>query len=497
MNFEESVFANSVSADAFNNKQLSVDCLVIGSGAGGATVAKELSARGAEVLILEEGGLYGTKDFDRNIGLMISKLYRNAGIQPIHGRSTVAFGEGCCVGGSTVINGGLIWRTPPWILAEWGLKDYSTASLESHFIAVEKDLNVVRHTLSDDGFNRDSLLLAKGAEQLGWKYVMVPRAVNNCMNSNLCATGCPTGAKQSMMRSYLPLAVKNGAKIIYNAKALRLEKLAGNVHQVLVLDTIMRKSFTIKARKFFLSSGAIQSAAILQRSKIAPLAGNKLELHWNLKLVARFKDPVNAQRGTIFTVQMQEFEKEGMLLMGSNFSKNYLAISLSHLNNSELNKIITEQEHYAIYACMIRPSSKASVTSIFSQGPLLKYKYQDEDTIKIVTALRRSLSVLLAAGADLIYLPIKGFPAISTLSEFDKFITQVKPEQFELISVHAMASCSMGESSSISVVDTMGKVWGEQNLYIADASMLPSNIGESPQGTIMAFCRKIYSEIAL
>ena len=69
-------------------------------------------------------------------------------------------------------------------------------------------------------------------------------------------------------------------------------------------------------------------------------------------------------------------------------------------------------------------------------------------------------------------------------------INQTNISQYKLLSVHAMSSCGMGVDS-YSVCDTDGKVKGTDNLYICDASVLPSNIGESPQGTIMAFSHTI------
>jgi choline dehydrogenase-like flavoprotein len=49
----------------------------------------------------------------------------------------------------------------------------------------------------------------------------------------------------------------------------------------------------------------------------------------------------------------------------------------------------------------------------------------------------------------------------------------------------------MGADTGKSVVDMEGRVWGFENLFLCDASVLPTNIGESPQGTIMAFAHEI------
>ena len=54
-----------------------------------------------------------------------------------------------------------------------------------------------------------------------------------------------------------------------------------------------------------------------------------------------------------------------------------------------------------------------------------------------------------------------------------------------------MASCPMGPSAEDSVVRPDGRLWNMKNVFLADASILPSNIGESPQGTIMAFAHEV------
>src|SRR5690242_134057 len=91
----------------------SVDCdvVVVGSGAGGGAVAAELAEGGRSVVLLEEGGHYTTKDYGLHAPAMVKKLYRNAGTAVIRGRPNIIFSEGRAVGGSTVINGGMSWRT--------------------------------------------------------------------------------------------------------------------------------------------------------------------------------------------------------------------------------------------------------------------------------------------------------------------------------------------------------------------------------------------------
>ncbi|MFD9688731.1 GMC family oxidoreductase N-terminal domain-containing protein, partial [Kitasatospora sp. NPDC059088] len=96
------------------------DALVIGSGAGGSTAALELAGAGREVHVLEEGPLVPQTRITRaSPAENLRLLYRQGGLVPIHGAPTIPFGEGRCVGGTTVVNGGLLWRPPEHLLECW------------------------------------------------------------------------------------------------------------------------------------------------------------------------------------------------------------------------------------------------------------------------------------------------------------------------------------------------------------------------------------------
>jgi choline dehydrogenase-like flavoprotein len=53
----------------------------------------------------------------------------------------------------------------------------------------------------------------------------------------------------------------------------------------------------------------------------------------------------------------------------------------------------------------------------------------------------------------------------------------------------------MGPESSVSVVDARGKVWGTENVYVLDGSVVPTSLGVNPQETIMAMALRIASRM--
>ena len=120
--------------------EMTADVVVVGSGAGGAAAAKELAEGGLSVVLVEEGHHYKTEDFDNDPRHALQRLYRHAGASVIMGKPPIIFTEGRCVGGSTVVNGGISWRTPEKIVKRWewehGLRSMTMAKLEPIFLRV-------------------------------------------------------------------------------------------------------------------------------------------------------------------------------------------------------------------------------------------------------------------------------------------------------------------------------------------------------------------------
>ena len=111
-----------INLDTLDNKEtIEEDNLIVGSGAGGSTVAYELLKNGKNSIILEEGpNIPSSKDL--NIGKSIVTFYRNNGATPIlssNGGPLIGYGQGSCVGGSTYVNAGYFSNTPEWIFNDW------------------------------------------------------------------------------------------------------------------------------------------------------------------------------------------------------------------------------------------------------------------------------------------------------------------------------------------------------------------------------------------
>src|SRR5262249_28541714 len=149
---------------------------------------------------LEEGALHRTETFVTDPATMIRRLYRDAGTTMIFGRPPIIFAEGRCVGGSTVINGGMTWRAPGRVLDHWQgdprLPDSGPRATAPYYAEAERILHAEPNDPDTFGANTNTFL--EGARRLGWPVARAPRNMRRCMGLNNCALGCPTGAKQAM-----------------------------------------------------------------------------------------------------------------------------------------------------------------------------------------------------------------------------------------------------------------------------------------------------------
>jgi choline dehydrogenase-like flavoprotein len=475
-------------------KRIDCDYLVIGSGAGGSVVFRELAKAGKDVLLVEEGRKWKSSEFKAPISELTQKLYRGGGVTPFLGKPVIGFGEGVALGGTTVINGGLLWRTPEWILDEWSnnynIDGYSSDVLSPYFSDIESSLSV-KNELDIEGYDLDSQLISQAAISLGWKVVSVPRATINCSRKNQCGAGCPSDSKQSVDKTYIASGESYGGRIYTGVKIIKLNKTGEQIISVVGEDVSTGLKINIKPKTIFLAAGAINTPLLLKNNKLSKVAGDNLKFHVNLKVFAKFPNAINSNKDTIFTRQVQEFEKEGLLIMGTNYNPPYLSTALAHLENSQFNKYFEMYENSAVYTPMIKVSGSAKIYNIIGNSHIIMHKLDIE---KDLFMLRKSLLVtsrlLFQAGADFLILPLEGSSPVKSYIEAKNIIFQASISQFQLLSVHAMSSCAMGVTND-NVCNLNGRVRGLENLYVCDASILPSNIGESPQGTIMAFAHAI------
>ncbi|MFJ4791521.1 GMC family oxidoreductase N-terminal domain-containing protein [Kitasatospora purpeofusca] len=463
------------------------DALVIGSGAGGSTAALELAGAGREVRVLEEGPLVPQASISRaSPAENLRLLYRQGGLVPIHGAPTIPFGEGRCVGGTTVVNGGLFWRPPDRLLECWasaGVDGFRTRHLAPHLAEAEQRLGVVDQPPGPG--NRDSVLLAEAADRLGWRWAPARRVVRGCRHANRCVTGCPTGAKQSMLVSYLPAAERLAAVVEPDTRVVRLEHDGTRVTAVHALRDGRRLRYL--PGTVFLAAGPIGSALLRRSGGRGP--GRAIAFHVNFRTVARFDDPVRATSGTIFTAQLQEFADRGVRVMPANLTPGSVAAALAAHPAGTVDRMLAQLDRIAVYTTQVSVTGTARLLAVPGLGAVLRHRLTGGDRDLLRSAFRHTAELLRETGAVELLPPAP--TSLSAAAQTADFAMHGRPESWDLISVHAMASCRMGPPALGGVCDTQGRPHGFTNLRVCDASVLLGATGVSPQETIMGFAHLI------
>lgn len=479
--------------DARREAMLVADAIVVGSGAGGAVAAALLAEAGLEVLMIEEGSLEKTDSFSTDVPEMIRRLYRDAGATMILGRPGMIFAEGRCVGGSTVINGGMYWRAPDRILERWEREERLPAigpgAMEPFFTEVERKAHP--ETNLPDTFGRHGVLFAEGAGKLGWNATPNLRNMRRCTGLNNCAFGCPTGAKQSMLVTYVPRALRAGARLLADARVSRIR--FDNARAVGVRGCFVGANrrptygFSAYAPMVIVAAGARHTVGILKRSGLCGRwLGRNLTTHPNAKVVGIFDARLDAWRGAHQVYQIHDFLEQGILIGYAMIQPGLLAATLPGpiQANAELMSLYN---HFLPVGCLIEDTGTGRVLLGPDGEPHMIYCLNRKDCATLHEGVAKTTELLFAAGARRVLLPFADLPEATSPDDVGRIRSRPpSPNGMELMTVHIMGSARMGVDARRGATDAFGRVFGVDGLYVADASLFPGPIGVNPQETIMA-----------
>jgi choline dehydrogenase-like flavoprotein len=479
--------------DLHGDTVLDCDVVVVGSGAGGAPVAAELAEAGYDVIVIEEGSYYATRDFTADASAMIRQLYRDGGATVALGNPTILLQEGRAVGGSTVINGGMSWRTPDDIVARWRDEagvDISPAELEPYFERVERRVHVA--PMDEEAIGRDNWLLKRGADAKGWKIVGNLRNQVHCVGSNRCAFGCPTGAKQSALVTYLPRALHYGARVYADVRVDRITMHGKRATGVRGTST-NGDDVVVRAKLVVAACGAIHTPALLSRSGLkarSGMVGRNLSLHPNIKVVAIFDEDVTSWQGAHQAFQVREFADQGLGCFAAiNMPPSILAMSFPQ-RGAALGDLMAAYNHMVLAGLSCEDTSTGRVRTIGGR-PQPFYQLAQRDAANMQRGLVLLSELLFAAGARRVLLPFRATRELHGPDDARRLLDEpIRPSDWEVVTVHMMGTARMGGDRTAAVTDSFGFVHDVDRLLIADASVFPTACRVNPMETIMALATR-------
>jgi choline dehydrogenase-like flavoprotein len=486
------------------------DVVIVGTGAGGAVAAYELALAGHSVVLVEEGNAFSREDFDgRPLLERIDRAYRDNGLTFTAGNVTISLPLGKAVGGTTVVNSGTCFRAPEWILESWtrdhGVRDTDAETMDPYYAQVEEILNVT--PVPEAVLGNNGSTMRKGADALGWSGGPIPRNIRDCHGSGQCAFGCPRDAKQAMHLSYLPMALEHGARIYSGCRVTKIRhdgiRATGISADILDPETGGRRgTLEIRAGTVVVAAGAVYTPLLLQQSGLGGISrqvGRNLRIHPGSGAMALFDDDLKGWRGTMQSYYVDEKLKSRGIMLEATMPPPGISYSAGALPfyGEKLIKHVTDYPRMASVGMMITDHCSGRVFRRPDGRPFMYYNIGKDEVRRMAEAVVMAGELYFAAGATEYYPVLHSFPVIRSIDELRKIDpARVGAKEFKLSAYHPMGTVRMGEDPRRAAVDSYGRSFACEGLYVCDGSLFPASTAVNPQLTIMATAHRVGRRLA-
>ena len=490
---------------------LSCDVVVVGSGAGGGTIAGELAAAGRSVVVLEAGGHHTEADFQQLEAWAHANLYYRGGLVGTADANVVML-AGATLGGGTTINWQNWVRPSDAVRAEWAEHgvEVTGEDFDRHLDAVSARVSA---TEDCSDLNGPHQRMVEGAESLGWSW---HRAVRNTRSDSYDPRlagythfGDLTGAKQGTLRTYLQDAADAGAKILVHTRADQVCTEGGTTTGVAARwsdpATGETRRVHVQAPHVVVACGALETPALLLRSGIGgPATGKNLRLHPATTTFGLYDDDQQAWWGPPQSAVVDEFrehEGHGWLIEGSQYYSGIFAAFLAWNSGREHKETVAQMSRLAPMLFVLRDHGGGEVTLGPDDEAVHTYAVTDEtDDRHFREALRSVLRLQEAAGAREIHYSVPGvghWTRGEDLEAWADTLTSlpIGAGGLPIGCAHQMGSARMGTDPETSVASPSGELHDTRGVWVGDTSAFPTASGANPMFTCMALARRTAENI--
>jgi len=525
-----------------------VDFVVIGSGAAGGIMAKQLSSAGLKVVVLEQGGWgkYGheqdyTKDeWLNNNPSAADRLMSDPSRQRNTFRRTDkekatagTHSYGCVVGGGTVTYGGSSWRHLPWefnerttvgSIAGTGMADWpiSYAELEPYYTQAEWEMGISGQRVNSPfvapmskdyplppmPLKASGALFNIAAAKLGLTVVNGPIAIiskpymgrSACVNCGMCSGfGCHVKARSSSAVTMIPAAIKTGnCEVRTNAYVREIATDAGGrVTGVTYFDANRREIFQ-KAKAVVLSANAGESARLLLMSTSARfpnglansngIVGRYLMLGGGASASGLLEHPLNDYKGVVTGAGIVDYvasdPKRGFYGGGRMTARGFDTPISYGLNGLQPGS----PRWGAAYKKALREEAnhKMTVTCFVTQLPLETNRVDLDPDVKDDWGLPALRITSTSHPDDLKNMEFFRQKSIEVLQAAGATKVWASPVNDSRGGAHNRGTCRMGDDPKTSVVNKFHRAHDVPNLFVVDGSNLVTGGRNHPTMTIQA-----------
>lgn len=504
-----------------------VEILIVGAGAAGGVLAKELAEAGFRVVVLEAGPHWvPERDFVSD-EKGAQQLYWTdprvtGGQNPIELGANVT-GKG--VGGSTVHYGmvalrmhesDFMVRTLDGVAHDWPIR---YEDLERYYDAVEKELGIsgpVRwpwgprrrgpYPYREHPLNGVAQLFARGCDRLGIRWAACPLATisapkdvrHPCIYRGWCVYGCSTNAKASTLVTYIPKALRSGGEIRPNCMATRVNlgpdgrarsvtyirttEDGRQIEEEQAAELIILSCYSIETPRLLLGSAQAGHPDGLANS--SGLVGKGLMVHSAHSVYGRFPEVVYQYKGPPTLAISQDFyetDRRNDYVRGFTiepigpFPQQFAKQAQSSLGlwGQDLREFMFDYNHYAgwglVGECL--PDDRNTVTLDPEEEdqyglPVARvtFGWGENDKRLFRAGIEKERQILEAAGAE---------------------VTWAADD-----TAHLLGACRMGGDPRTSVVDAWCRSWDVPNLFVSDGSVFVTSAAVNPSLTIQAIAMR-------
>ncbi len=472
---------------ALAGETLEAEVVVVGSGAAGAIVAKELAERGHATVLVEAGRYFRRHDFS---GQFLDAT-RSSYWWRLHnlalGNTLIPITTGRTVGGSTTINTATCFRPPPQVYRRWvesGLPELAEERLAPYFAEVEATLDVA--PVKRELWGRHIEHMAAFLDEKGLGHGPILRNATECDGQNCCDMGCPSGGKFSMDRSYVPMALRHGALLLTSTELRRVLIRGGQVRGVELVSGGAR--LQVAARRVVLCCGTLETPLLLWQHDLGGAAvGENLTIHPSGSVSARFDEELRGF-GTVVPSShyIDVLRDEGLMLISANLPLDMAAMPLQLVGRALVDEL-ERYEQFGSWGVLLAESACGRLRRL-GDRVLCHYVMPDADVARMQRALSYLCELYLEAGASACFPAVRGWPVIRDRAELERFRSaRIAARQLVMTAYHPLGTCRMGRDPRRSVVDPDYRLRGVRGLSIVDGSVVPGPLGVNSQLTVMAF----------
>jgi choline dehydrogenase-like flavoprotein len=457
-----------------------------------------LAQAGLDVIVVEAGGYHAEDEFDGAELKAVENLYLNGGGIATHDQS-VGLIAGATLGGGTVVNYTTSFRTPDGVREEWASHGASAFAGDDYTGALDAVCERIGVSSEESKPGARDAIMHRGLTELGWHSDFMPRNTRGCKQDErcgYCGYGCPYGAKQSGLVTWLQDHREAGGRVLVDTHVERIVVAGGGARGVEGVHHPTGSKVKIHARAVVCAAGALHTPALLRRSGMKnPNIGKNLRLHPATAVWGVFDEEVRGWGGTLQAVYSDQFAD----LDGEGYGLKFETAPIQPLilfsfapwrSAAQHFELMQALPHSTAVGVLLRDKGAGEVRVGRDGAPVARYALSPTDVRHLRTGIEGAVQVLRAAGAQRVY--TSHSKLVETRSgDVDALMNDADAcgygaGQIALGSFHIMGTARMGGHPTTAACDPTGQTYDVRDVVVCDGSTFPTSSGVNPQISIMA-----------